>query len=582
MTSLVAQTSLKRSPRTRTRKASICTRQKSRPLPLQIIPELSENEFEISPPPSPTPTRSSLALPTDSQPPKSSPRITLSAYTFSIDDALLMLGDEAPRSPALSASSSTSGSASSEEVPPTPGASDDEDYLKLPSPRMHSRRVTIRPLCIHKPRSFMCLTEEEELDELLEKESTPHVSSFPETQPTECLDSTREGPVTEDDYDFYAREFQDFISFYSEGCSPATSRPDSIILSAEAAPHICEPPEEKPRARSRFSKPLPPPPLPTPPLSTFPSVPTFPLVQTTAQSSFIRRKRNIPPLPSYPPPPPPAVTARPPPRMSIPADIADSDLVDDLRASSKPPIVIEQVWFDDEEDDAAIYVESFASPERASTTALSPAIPETPQNGVYDASLPRKSTDSDAPRSSVDSYSSSQSSEACSPISPFSFPSTPSSSSHAHDEEYQSPSAALRSRWSTSTLGSLAVEPTRTSTAALLSPLKTVFGGRSRRLGNPSTNAKSSPVPLSTGVPFTRSRMHIRTPSKLPASSHGFPTTPSPPHTPDRHIRRRGSRSSTSSTGTSNWSECDSFDSSGSPESGLRRKPIPVEMFLRA
>ncbi|KAF9246384.1 hypothetical protein BU15DRAFT_70479 [Melanogaster broomeanus] len=60
---------------------------------------------------------------------------------------------------------------------------------------------------------------------------------------------------------------------------------------------------------------------------------------------------------------------------------------------------------------------------------------------------------SDAPRSSIDSTASSDcSSFAHSPISPFSFPSTPVSSSDGHEYE----SVHLRSRWSCSTLASLA------------------------------------------------------------------------------------------------------------------------------
>ena len=545
-----------------------------------MIPELSENEFEISPPPSPTPTRPSLSVLVPSRFSNPSPRVTLSSYTFSIDDALLLFSDEAPGSPALSASSSTSGSASSEEVPTTPSASDDESCLTPSGPLVHPRRVTIRPLCINKPRSFICLADEN-LDASLEQEATPHVPSFPEISSIKLPESCRKSQdFKEDDHDFYAREFQDFISFYSDGSSPSsTSRPDSIIMSTEASSLIAD---IKPRARSRFSKPLPSPPLPTPPLSTFPSVPTFPLVQTTAQSSFVRRKRNAPSLPKHPPPPPPLVKSRPPPRMAIPADIGGTDLVDDLDPAAP---FIDQVWFDDEEEDVVVYSQlSVASSAHTSATNFPAANLETPLDAMYGvASPPRKSIDSDAPRSSTDSYSSSSLSEPRTPISPFSFPSTPSTSSHEHNDKYESsPSPALRSRWSTSTLGSLCVEPARTGPTALLSPLKTVFGGRAWKVGSPNSHNRST----SASTPAShssRSRMHIRSPSKVPdMHSYAFLATSSPPSTPGRHVRRRGSRSSTSSSGTSHWSECDSCESNGSPGSGLRRKPIPVEMFIRA
>ncbi|KAL4078178.1 hypothetical protein V8B97DRAFT_1935567 [Scleroderma yunnanense] len=475
-----------------------------------------------------------------------------------------MFGDEAPGSPALSASSSTSGSASSEEVPTTPGASDDESCLIPSGPCVHPQRVAIRPLCINKPRSFMCLVDED-LDEPLEQEPTPHVTSFPacpSTEPPALRKETQE--IKEDDHDFYAHEFQDFISFYSEGSTlPCTSRPDSIILSREAPSSISD---LQPRGRSRFSKPLPSPPLPTPPLSTFRSVPTFSLVQTTAHSSSIRRKRNTPSLPKYPPPPLPLAKSRPPPRMAIPADIGDIELVDELEGPSKSP-VFGQIWFDDDDEYTSIYSQPSA--------AL--AKPETSLDAMDGGVALRKSIDSDAPRSSLDSYSSSNSLEAQSPISPFSFPSTPSSSSHEHDDEYESNlNPALRSRWSTSTLASLPAEPSRTGTATLLSPFKSVFGGRTWKVTSSNSHTRSA----FASAQSSRPRMHIRSPSKL-MHSHALPCTPSPPSTPSRHVRRQGSRSSTSSSGTSHWSECDSCESNGS-SGGLRRKPIPVEMFLRA
>ncbi|KAI6037602.1 hypothetical protein EDC04DRAFT_3029828 [Pisolithus marmoratus] len=547
MSTLVARTSLKRSPRTRTRKPSFSSQRKTRPPPLQIIPELSENEFEISPPPSPTPTQPSLVV---SQHPKESPRVTLSAYTFSIDDAFLMFRDETPGSPTLSASSS---SASSEDVPTTPGASDDEGGLRLPSPRINPRRITVRPLCINKPHSFMSLVDED-LD-IFDKEATPQVSSFPARQLVDCLSPASKGEdVSDDDYDFYVHELQDFISFYSE-CSSTTSapRPDSIILSGEAAALAAEALESKSRGRSRFSKPLPSLPPPTPPITTAPSVPTSSSVQIAARNSL-------------------AVDSRPPPRVSVPADISTGDLVDDLGVSSKFPIVLEQVWFDEEDEDSV-----YSQPSSASTSHINSMVPSATASS--DTMLDcRFSTAQEYRFRCTTLFLLSQ-------VHRPSLPRRKAQSLHSrslarlqvlrsgyNDECESGPSPVLRSRWSTSTLGSV-VEPSRTGTTALLSPLKSVFGGRSRRAINPSVSSRSPPS--------SRSRSHIRSPSKLPVNANVFPTTPSPPTSPDRHIRRRGSRSSTSSTGTSRWSECESCESGGSLGSGLRRKPIPVEMFLR-
>ncbi|KAG2340278.1 hypothetical protein BDR05DRAFT_991615 [Suillus weaverae] len=455
--------SLKRSSRTRTRKNDAGTQ------PLQVIQECSE---------------------TDS-------RVTLSAFQFSIDDALLML---APRSPALSASESSNDS----EMPVTP---DDED-LPLPTPRLRPKHITIRPLCITKSRSIA------DHDDITDEE---------------------------DEYDFYTRQFQDFISLYSPMPSPAPApaRPDSIILSPELPPQ-----PQKPPGRSRFSKALPLLPLPTPPPTTVPPVPQLPA---------IRRKRVIPPLPMHPPPPPPIET-RPPPRMAVPSDIED-----EIFEEEEEPTRSVVVWFDDEEE--SIY----------SQPSFVPAQPISP-------SLPRASTDSDTSRSSLDSFLSSQSHSSSSsfeesaPISPFSFPPTPRHETHQ-----------LRSRWSCSTISSLAVDPPRT----ILSPLRVVFGSKSKLKSGSKrappplpiiSSPRSSPSasPLQTRI-NTQTQTRTQSPYKMPLTRMVFPTTPSPPSTPTpRHIRRQNSRSSTSSDS----SESGSCESGGS--SGLRRKPIPVEMFLRA
>ncbi|KAG1863138.1 hypothetical protein F4604DRAFT_1957324 [Suillus subluteus] len=525
MNTLFARASLKRSSRTRTRKNSVsdagCPPSCSNSTVLQIIPECSEND---------------------------SPRVTLSAFTFSIDDALVMLND-APRSPALSASSSTDDGNS--EMLATPGASDDDDFadLPLPTPRLRPKRISIRPLCITKTRSIV-----EDVSEI--------------------IDAHEE----EDEYDFYTRQFEDFISLYSPSSNPisapAPARPDSIILSPEVAPQL---PVEvpKPRGRSRVSKALPLLPLPTPPLTTLPPVPQLP-----ASVSTIRRKRVIPPLPMYPPPPPP-IESRPPPRMAVPSDIEDDILFEEEDQEPTRPIVIEQVWFDDEED--SIYSQPSFVPAQ-NIHPISPAVPETSMNEVY---LPRASTDSDAPRSSLDSFSSNQSHssfsssssfEERSPISPFSFPPTPRSETHQ-----------LRSRWSCSTISSLAAEPPRT----ILSPLRGVFvsksklksgsGSGSRRppllpimSSPPRPRASPSSSPLQTRT-NTQTQTRTQSPYKMPLTRMVFPATPSPPSTPTpRHIRRQNSRSSTSSESSESGS-CES--SSGA---GLRRKPIPIEMFLRA
>ncbi|KAG8216332.1 hypothetical protein J3R82DRAFT_6404 [Butyriboletus roseoflavus] len=184
-------------------------------------------------------------------------------------------------------------------------------------------------------------------------------------------------------------------------------------------------------------------------------------------------------------------------------------------------------------------------------------IPETPLSGTdSEVVLPGSSTDSDPPCSSVDStlsFASSGSSDT--PTSPLSFPKSPSP-----DSELES-TQRLRSRWSTSSLDSPAVEPPRTPT--LLFPLRNVFGSRARRGLLPPQNVPPQMSP------------------HLSKNMHGFPTKHSRLGTLSKRIRRQGLRSSTSSAGTSS-SECDSHEGSprGSPR-GLKRKLTPVSMFLR-
>ncbi|KAI3622103.1 hypothetical protein WG66_015766 [Moniliophthora roreri] len=180
------------------------------------------------------------------------------------------------------------------------------------------------------------------------------------------------------------------------------------------------------------------------------------------------------------------------------------------------------------------------------------------------------------------------------------------------------PQPQLRSRWSSSTLSSVHEEH---RFAGLRSPLSSKF----RFFGTPrkSLDAKAkptpkkpvsskkqrsvvvvgptmfspvSPGPMSPTSPYTPPKTR-RTHAHSYASPRGYdspssfsfssssespmsPTSPSPKYPSPRaggHVRRRPSTSTVSSS-----SACSSCESELSIGSGLRRKPIPVEMFLRA
>ncbi|OJA14778.1 hypothetical protein AZE42_11817, partial [Rhizopogon vesiculosus] len=154
-------------------------------------------------------------------------------FSFSIDDALLIFNDE-PRSPALSASSSTEGSNLSEEFPSTPGASDDEDFCELQflSPRLRPHYIKIRPLY------------DENVDNIID-EDTKAYNAF-----VELSEETRE---------------EDEGEQISTRATFRTLFPHTSLLPAE---------QPKPRGLSRFSKALPRLSFSVHPSSTFPAVPS--------------------------------------------------------------------------------------------------------------------------------------------------------------------------------------------------------------------------------------------------------------------------------------------------------------------
>lgn len=136
----------------------------------------------------------------------------------------------------------------------------------------------------------------------------------------------------------------------------------------------------------------------------------------------------------------------------------------------------------------------------------------------------------------------------------------------------------LKSRWSTSTFGSISEEHESRGTAAssklrlYFSPLKNQKQGSKK---SSSTSSSSSPsrhktsTPPSPAASAARSptRAHIRGNSDVMVIGYG---------NNGHGVRRRGSMSNSVSDAGSE----ESYSSTSS--SGLRRKPIPVEMFLRS
>ncbi|KAH9477377.1 hypothetical protein JR316_0009585 [Psilocybe cubensis] len=180
--------------------------------------------------------------------------------------------------------------------------------------------------------------------------------------------------------------------------------------------------------------------------------------------------------------------------------------------------------------------------------------------------------------------------------SSFSFSPSPSVTSHSNDYFLAVPSSntakrplfneekILKSKWSSSTLGSVREEHEHRASA---SKLRLYFGGgqspsKSGKRGSAQSNKKVPPTPTS---PFS-----LMTPRK---SSRGYAVSPPPSASPSSRghfrgtssdvmiigygggVRRRGSVSTVSDVGSED-------SSSSTSSSGLRRKPIPIEMFLRS
>ncbi|EIW74398.1 hypothetical protein CONPUDRAFT_85873 [Coniophora puteana RWD-64-598 SS2] len=358
------------------------------PKPLHIITEDAEpSDSESSPISRHNPASSSTSSLVSSRHSPSKPRISLSAFAFSIDEALKIVGgsrSRAPVPPSLSSSSSTSGSSDSLPLR-TPVTSDgesdcEESSFALPSPRLRPRPVTIRPLYISKSRSLdIADSTSLELEELEEGRyeytdlPTCIITPTPEMEfESDIIESVKESS-TEDDHDFYTRQFADFISLYSPlppsfpvGPSAAgevrrdsaslPTIPEVSVTEEEPSPvsELAYTQEKKPLkkvGRSRHSKPLPLLPPPSATSSVFRhsllSVPV-PIIRQPVP------KRVIPISSLLPPPPTPT---RPPPKMSIP---------DDIEFECEPELAEELVEVEVEEEQ----VEENGADECASTRSL--------------------------------------------------------------------------------------------------------------------------------------------------------------------------------------------------------------------
>ena len=140
----------------------------------------------------------------------------------------------------------------------------------------------------------------------------------------------------------------------------------------------------------------------------------------------------------------------------------------------------------------------------------------------------------------------------------------------------------LKSRWSTSTFGSVREEHESRGASSKLrlyfSPLKNQKQG-SKKTSTTTTPSSPPPSPPSHKTPASPSPLHassVRSPTRAHIRGHSDVMVIGYGNNGHRGIRRRGSV-------TNSVSDAGSEESCSSASSnGLRRKPIPVEMFLRS
>ncbi|KAJ7582758.1 hypothetical protein C8J56DRAFT_1055794 [Mycena floridula] len=476
-------------------------------------------------------------------------------------------GSQSP-TPSLSPSSSSPGSWSA-GLPVTPNSSDDETFQDF-SPKPF-KRATIKPLVVNKNNNVL--------------KSELSLSSG----------SGDDESDIESDSEWYSREFGKILTPLrpSFSSNEPSARPESLL------PFDNLPPSPTPKARSGR-------PLPFTPLSSlvsgYPSAQLDPGFPRRLNRDSIVNRAPPPPVPEIPthfrslskeklrPPPLPlseSLPTRPPPRSSVPADFGF--FPDEAEEYEIIPAI--DVPVDVDEDETGGLLTYYSQPHSALPVLESPAsvysqvtqVSPTSLMGDYYLDVPRSPLDLEKDiesglqqlrfQSDTTEAEPTPAASCSSASSTYSFP----SETDAGDSS--SNARVLRSRWSSSTLSSIREENRSSS----IGKLRGYFGSK-----------KSSSPRGRTSIAFSSLSP---SPSEKRFRSPVSPVTPMSPFTSKRHrsvsrrdsdvmvvgygasVKRRGSTSTTSSS-SGGTSIAESDDSSAS--SGLRRKPIPVEMFLRA
>lgn len=521
------------------------------------------------------------------------------------------VGSESPTPSMSTSDTSTSPDSHSTGLPKTPSSSDDEfpSYYSSAWPSFNARRASIKPLVITKINP-PAVAEDSDLSISLSLRQ-PFKNSE-EQQGYTPSSSDDHSSSDESDSEWYTREFSKILTLCSRipPSFPQQPRPESLYVPQTTAPP--------------FTKGL---------------VPAFPSPQLDPAFPSRRHSRSLS-IPAYPPPAVPVIHThvrtssattspqtppklrrksrsaalslrRPPPRSSVPADciFVDDDasyyafsddsasafsfsMYDTLPTPCSPESMYSQ---------PSPFPSSFPStpssfPESATSDefefdnvdiqfAMNASIDEDEDNQVMMLpSLPVSPIDLEA-----DIASGLEELRRCAPTvveDIFTVPSSPSSDTNTAVHEQQ---RVLRSKWSSSTLGSIREEHSRRSASA---KLRAYF---SSSTNSPSPKLRSSPSSRKLSIPTTPTtppmkrsrhpRRELYTYTHTKKDLHSYSGTKpmnmvimgyGQAQVQVQGVRRRRSVSASLSDAGSE----DSESSSGS--AGLRRKPIPVSMFLRS
>ncbi|RXW19466.1 hypothetical protein EST38_g6392 [Candolleomyces aberdarensis] len=496
----------------------------------------------------------------------------------------------------------------SSEQPLTPSSSDDE-FFGLPSPKFNPRRAAIQPLVIRKHASLSS-SPVSEPDFLVPTKPTD--SAQPALSPFTSEESSSDSESdAESDSEWYHNELSKVLTVQARTPAPAATekaRPDSIFISPPTkrfsrALHPTDSPFS-PRRQSYRIPNYPPPPVPSSSRQR-PISPLVPMSPTSPYSSRFSVSSRSP--------------IRPPPRSSVPADF-EFDHEDDASSFSfalyqyeeedaslkslysqpsfvTSPSPLDEVEFDldmeypmmlpvsipgtpvDLESDFATGLEELRSRSAVSCPSPLPSVPEDPQEiasiSEFSFSPSIKAPEPWSP--SRDSFSSFYVyTPPMSPTNPSPAPAAPAAPVRFTIEDEE---RVLKSKWSSSTLGSIREEHEKriSSRLRLFSPSKKHSRSSSK------TGVKVPQTPLSPMSFLTSS------PSKK-AQPKPVVTTPTP--SPKKHSRQRSNDAlaayGQSGVGVKRRGSCTTVSDAGSDDSalsssssGLRRKPIPVELFMR-